>query len=191
MVSLDREWNENFAWVSTGEDEGYWNDDGWWIYYKNNYSASIRMNNYDLEFRPDEKVPTAKKVGDKWSIKSGYGWNLDTKIRVTTTDTNAVAKEGNTVTYLPEYNYKGYLRLSDRMGNLEFKLKKNRYSTYNQRVHFTPLWYPDDEYSIYTRMIDVWTPGGHLYINKEADMKIKGSVLDDYKAVPSKVDRYN
>lgn len=182
-------WQENWIWISTGEDSGYWYDDGWWVFYQNHYSASISMYANDMVFKPDEKVPTAKKSSNTWTIKSGYGWNLDTKLRLSTNDSNAVAKQGNTITYLPEYKYKGYLRLSERFRNLEFKLKENRYSTFNQRVHFTTLWYPDDKYTIYTRIIDIWTPAGHLYINKDEYMNIKGSVLDDYKAVPSKVKR--
>ena len=126
---------------------------------------------------------------NKWTLKSGYGWNLDTNLRVTTNAWNDVASQGNTITYLPEFKYKGYLRLSDRIRDLEFKLKENRFSTFNQRVHFTTLWYPDDKYTIYTRIIDVWTPAGHLYVNLNDYMNIQGSVLDDYKPVPSKVDR--
>ena len=128
-------WQENWIWISTGEDSGYWYDDGWWVFYQNHYSASISMYANDMVFKPDEKVPTAKKSSNTWTIKSGYGWNLGTKLRLSTNDSNAVAKQGNTITYLPEYKYKGYLRLSERFRNLEFKLKENRYSTFNQRVH--------------------------------------------------------
>lgn len=183
-------WQENWIWISTGEDSGYWYDDGWWVFYQNHYSASISMNNHDMTFKPDEKVPTATRYYNEWTMKSGYGWNLDTRIRLNTNGSNAVAKQGNNITYLPEYKYKGYLRLSERVRDLEFTLKKNRFSTFEQRVHFTPLWYPNDKYTMYTRVIDVWTPAGHLYINKNEYMNIKGSVLDDYKAVPSKVDRW-
>ena len=71
--------------------------------------------------------------------------------------------------------------------NAEFKLKNNKYSHYNQRVHFTPLWFPDDEkYTAYSEVIDLWTPAGMLSIGLDDYINIKGNVFDDWRVVPGK-----
>lgn len=65
-----------------------------------------------------------------------------------------------------------------------FKLKSNKYSTYNQRVHFTPIWYPDGTYNVYSQVIDTWTPDGMLSINLNDYVNIKGSLYDDWHIAP-------
>lgn len=44
----------------------------------------------------------------------------------------------------------------------------------------------DDDVEIFVR--NSTDPAGQLYVNLDDYMNIKGSVLDDYKVVPSKVD---
>ena len=41
--------------------------------------------------------------------------------------------------------------------DMTHEFKENRYSTYNRRTHFTPIWYPDGSYMPYTWLIDCWT----------------------------------
>lgn len=62
----------------------------------------------------------------------------------------------------------------------EFEFKRNEYSTYNRRVHFTPLWFPDGEFTAYTLLEDAWTPAGMLSAKLTDDVTIKGSVYDDW-----------
>ena len=58
-------WHPYWVWHSTGKNTGYWVDDGWYDYFRDNYSASMTAT---TRIEPDEKVPTAS--GDL--MKSGY-----------------------------------------------------------------------------------------------------------------------
>lgn len=57
-------WHPYWVWHSTGKNTGYWVDDGWYDYFRDNYSASMTAT---TRIEPDEKVPTAS--GDL--MKSG------------------------------------------------------------------------------------------------------------------------
>lgn len=91
----------------------------------------------------------------------------------------------NAVTYFPEFGYKTYWRLleSGSGGSVEFK--ENKYSTYNNRTHFTPIWYPDGTYTAYTWALDCWTPAGMLSLNLTDDVSIDGNVYDDWHIGPT------
>lgn len=56
-------------------------------------------------------------------------------------------------------------------------------SSSNFNVHYIPVWYPNDtEYSVQVKISDAWTPAGMLsYIGDTNNVKINGSVFDDYK----------
>lgn len=58
-------WHPYWVWHSTGDDDGYWVDEGWYDFFRDNYSASMTAT---TRIEPDEKVPTAS--GDL--MKSGY-----------------------------------------------------------------------------------------------------------------------
>ena len=185
-------WHEDWRWIEDDEGEGYWEDYGEWVdegdweYEWNSYSASLSAQ---YEIKPDEKVPTAKQFYNRWEMKSGYGLNIEVDARVSTDAPNsAVATQGNVINYFPEFHYSTYWRLSDRIRNGKFELKENKYSTFNQRVHFTPLWYPDGKYTTYSELIDIWTPAGMLSIGLDDYIEIKGNVWDDWRVVPGRVD---
>ena len=64
-----------------------------------------------------------------------------------------------------------------------FAFKPNGYSTYGRNVHFTPVWYPDGgAYTVYTYIIDAWTPSGMLSVNASDSVHIQGSVFDDWNS---------
>jgi len=170
---------KEYEWVDNGE----WVDEGDWEYFWNSYSATLSAS---YSIKPDEKVSTAKQFYSDWEMKSGYGINIESDINVSTDAPNsAIAKQGNMINLFPEFNYDKYCRLSERMGGGRFELKKNKYSTYNQRVHFTPLWFPDDEkYTTYSEIVDVWTPAGQLTLGLDDFINIKGNVFDDWRVVP-------
>ncbi|MDO4563327.1 MAG: hypothetical protein Q4C12_05785, partial [Clostridia bacterium] len=89
----------------------------------------------------------------------------------------------------PEFSYETYFRVLDRTalsGKSTFVFKENRYSTYNSRAHFTPIWYPDGTYETCTRVYDAWTPAGMLSVNKSASLRISGNLFDDWHIAPKK-----
>ncbi len=87
------------------------------------------------------------------------------------------------VAYFPEFHYATYWRLLKRLNtglSSSFEFQKNKYSTYGQSVHFSPVWFPDGRYTTYVECIDAWTPAGMLRINLTDDLTIRGSLYDDW-----------
>ncbi len=173
-------WNSNWHWVGSFEDGywvdyGYWVDEGEWEFYTNSYSVSMNAN---MRITCDEKNPTA--VGR--TMKSGYG--INEKVTASISGNGEHTELQNAVAYFPEFYYQTYWRLLEKTGGaLEFR--KNKYSTYNNRTHFTPIWMPDGSYKVYTWAIDCWTPAGMLSANLTDSLTIKGNVFDDWHIAPS------
>ncbi|MBO6229409.1 MAG: hypothetical protein J6O50_02500 [Ruminiclostridium sp.] len=173
-------WISNWVWyphIADGkivgghwEDHGHWEDKGDWSFDQNMYSASLNAN---MTITPDEKNPT--KTGR--TMKSGYG--INERVTATVSGSGEHTDIQNAVTYFPEFKYKKYWRLLEKVsGGYEFK--KNEYSTYENKTHFTPVWYPDGSYTPYTWVIDCWTPAGMLSVNLTDSVTIKGNVYDDW-----------
>lgn len=138
------------------------------------------------------------------SFKSGYGYclNLNSSV-VSNAGVSAetwLSGAQNASTVFPEFNYKTgdtlnstfgqYNRLSDctatnsnnNQSNSLLEFRTNPFSATNKRVHFTPLWYPDNkEYKVYSEVFDAWTPGGMLGIDTTDAMNINGTVYDDWQ----------
>jgi len=62
----------------------------------------------------------------------------------------------------------------------QLEFRQNSYSTFNQRAHFVPVWFPDGTYTVYTWLMDAWTPAGMLSMNLSDHVTIKGSMFDDW-----------
>lgn len=175
-------WQPKWVWQSrwrwTGKrwvDRGRWVDKGEWKFRSNSYSVSMSAN---MQITCDEKNPT--NVGR--TMKSGYGINETVTASISGNGQHTELQ--NAVAYFPEFYYKTYWRLLEYTnGALEFR--KNKYSTYNNRTHFTPLWHPDGNYKVYTWAIDCWTPAGMLSANLTDSLTIKGNVFDDWHIAPS------
>lgn len=170
-------WVPNWEWCDHGDDDGHWVDRGWWEFDTNDYSASLSGT---IAVDPDDIVPTAS--GDR--MKSGYGIKETVNTRMSVNaPASHYAPAQTAVSYFPEFKYKDYWRLLTCSGglNASFRFQPNEYSTYNRQVHFTPLWYPDQtSYSVYTYVIDAWTPVGMLSLNLNDSVQIDGSLYDDW-----------
>lgn len=180
-------WESDWDWVSDGDDSGHWEDNGewvdrgdWkyrWIAYYANFSANMNV-------KPDSKAPTAYSK----TMKSGYGINLNVSTNLNSNaPASAITGAQNVISYYPEFNYQTYDRVLDMINSgyySSFQLRKNKYSTYNNRAHFTPIWYPDGTYSVYAEVIDVWTPDGMLSTDVNDYVNIKGSLYDDWHIGP-------
>lgn len=145
------------------------------------WSASMTAT---TRIEPDEKVPTAS--GDL--MKSGYGVTNTVTATVSTSAPLSHYTYGQTaVSYFPEFGYGTYWRLLERLTSgttARFQFAKNIYSTYNQRVHFSPVWFPDGSYTVNTHVMDIWTPAGMLAMNLTDDVTISGSLYDDWHIAP-------
>jgi hypothetical protein len=170
-------WCSNWVWDSAA---GIWQDHGWWQFNYTSYSATLSAS---MNVTPDSKDPTASgKV-----MKSGYGINESVSAGISTNDSSAVTGAQTAITYFPEFQYKTYWRiLGETTGGLGavFEFPKNRYSTYNDRTHFTPVWMPDGSYTPYTYLQDCWTPVGMLSSNLTDSVTISGNVWDDWHIAP-------
>jgi len=183
-------WDENWKWVgdeTTGhwEDHGKWFDDGYWEYTFTSYHATLSAI---MALSPDDKVPTASGK----QMRSGYGVKTNVSGTMKSSASTAQYTGAQTaVTYFPEFKYQSYWRLLDLTQSgtaFSFAFKNNMYSTYNRRVHFTPLWYPDGKYTAYTYLEDAWTPAGMLSMNLDDYVTFYGSVFDDWHVGPMLVD---
>ena len=160
-------------WVDNGE----WVDNGWYDFTSTAYSASLDGN---MEIHPDDIVPTA--VGD--TMKSGYGIKEAAFANFSSNAPGShYAPVQTAVSYFPEFSYETYWCLLEKNGgnSASFTFKPNEYSTYGRKVHFTPVWYPDNTaYTVYTYIIDAWTPSGMLSLNVNDSIQIEGSLYDDW-----------
>lgn len=182
-------WISNWHWISTGPDtgywvdNGYWEDQGWWEYTWTGYSASLSATQSVF---PDAKSP--RTTSD--TIKSGYGIEMDTSTSLSSNAPSShITGAQNAVSYFPEFNYQTYWRLHDlKTGGLsaDFWLKPNEYSTYQSRVHFTPIWYPDGSYTPITHVLDAWTPDGMLTLQLQSSITISDNLFSDWHIAPQK-----
>lgn len=167
-------------WHSTGEDSGYWCDHGWWEFDLEQYAARLSS---DMSIKNDSKNPTASGS----AFKSGYGINQTVTGNVSSNQSSAITYAQNAVSYFPEFRYETYWRLLERISggsNARFEFKKNNYSTYKNRTHFTPIWMPDGAYIVNTWLIDAWTPDGMLSMNLTDTLTIKGNLWQDWHIAP-------
>ena len=171
-------WHANWVWVGDSES-GSWEDMGWWEFDSNRYSARLTSS---IHVTPDSKSPTASGQ----TMKSGYGLNEVVTSGVSSNQSAAVTQAQNAVSYFPEFHYDTYWRLLERMGSGQFELQKNKYSTYNSRVHFTPIWYKDGGYTVNTWLLDCWTPAGMLSANLTDSLTIRDNLWADWHIAPLK-----
>ena len=153
---------------------------GSWEYKEVEHKAGL---NTVLNVQPDERVKTA--VGKE--MKSGYGFNatVTAKHGSGSTTPDAVVAPQTVVSYFPEFQYQTYWRIMERLQTSErqsiFQFAKNPYSQAENRVHFTPLWYPDNtKYTLWTTVRDMWTPVGELKQACTDELHIDGNVYDDW-----------
>lgn len=183
-------WVPNWVWISHScddeecDEEGYWEDQGWWEFEWLSYSARLVST---LKLTPDEKVPTAISRYNSFEIKSGYGYNIEVTASVSSSRDYDVTPIQNVVTLFPEFGYKTYDRLLEpkQTGYYSvWEFFQNKYSMTKQRVHFTPIWYPDGGYQTYMICFDAWTPDGMLAAQDTFDFEIDGDVYKDWFISP-------
>ncbi len=146
----------------------------------------------DMTISPSEHCYTAtySNSSGKYTMKSGYGIQIDVSTHLDGDTAYCTGSQTANVLF-PEFNYNRqstakYNRLLEKDGT-SFVFKKNKYSTYNDRVHFTPIWYPDNKsYTVYAEVFDVWCPAGQLSVRITDQMIIKGNVYDDWHIAPTK-----
>ena len=153
---------------------------------KVNYGLSI--SKVTALITPDSNAPSAKKVNGKWVLKSGYGFavsyssSLQNASGCELPNTGAYTGTQVVLAHFPEFGYGSntglYRNLEKVSGKWQFK--ENPYAENSARIHFTPIWYPDGDYTVNIIASDCWTPAGMLMASGNVTFKIEGSVYDDW-----------
>lgn len=171
-----------YGYDGNGNELGITMDKGHWEFYNTKYSASLNAN---MDLVPGLRTPTWKQNGNEYLMKSGYGVNTKVNTKVNyNCSSNDITSAQNVITTFSEFKYSKYNRILDKTINngLEssFEFKQNKYSTYNDRTHFTPIWYPDKlNYIVDAEVIDVWTPVGMLRADLNDRIYIDGNLHQD------------
>ncbi|MFR8331520.1 MAG: hypothetical protein ACLU9S_03340 [Oscillospiraceae bacterium] len=140
--------------------DGYWVDEGWYDFFRDNYSASMTATTRDRTGRKGSHRFGRFDEIRLWRNKhrNSNGQHLCPAV--------PLYLRADSRILLPRvWLYGTYWRLLGRLTSgttARFQFAKNIYSTYNQRVHFTPVWFPDGSYTVNTHVMDIWTPAGML-----------------------------
>ena len=83
----------------------------------------------------------------------------------------------------PEFNYSQasiFMRTLQQVDGA-WVFAQNLHADGQERLHFTPLWYPNGYYTVQVMAKEVWTPAGMIYcsINSNA-IRIVDSAYDDW-----------
>ena len=162
----------------------------WYVWsYQNN---SFRRTNYGISIgdakpavTPDASANAVFSSGI-WTMKSGYGFGLQMNNGVAPVsgysmpDYGAYTLPQYAVALFPEFYYltgQGKCRTLELNGNT-WNFRQN--ATYG-KIHFTPLWYPDGNYTAVVNQSDCWTPLGMISRQMKANtVIISGSAYDDW-----------
>jgi len=157
-----------------------------------------------LSIEPEIIKNSTEEANSSEQFKSGYGYTTTFKSNVVSNievdASTALTGAGNARVIFPEFNYRDgstintvygqFDRLTDCTNRSEInnlagsvlELKENPFSSSNKRVHFTPIWYPDNlNYTAYTDVFDAWTPGGMLSMPVLDSFTVDGNVYDDWQ----------
>ncbi len=160
---------------------------GHWIFSKKEYSASLDVK---YQLIPADRVQTEVNLGfDNWEMKSGYGVEANIAVKVSSrggvTSSDLTPVQHIEATF-PEFRFETYNRLLEPENsakyNTSWHFKPSRYSYYNEPIHLTPLWYPDEtDYPVPMTVMDAWTPGGQLFASVSDCIYIDGgAAFDDW-----------
>lgn len=152
------------------------------------YSARLTVK---AELTPDATAVWSKYNNTKklWTTRSGYGLNTAVTVSLTGVDDDMFAGNAKVNAYYPEFNYSistnksNALLLEDENESgytADFTFDNNTDTISGNKMHVTPVWFPDGEYSVKYEVYDIWTPAGMLTANTYAIINIEGSLYDDY-----------
>lgn len=159
-----------------------------WTYSSNKFTKinyGIGIANNSASIMP-ATGSTAKKQGSTWYMKSGYGVSLsvDNGIRsvsgYTSPTSTAYTLPQYATALFPEFYYSTaqgkYKTLLLTSGNWSF-MQNGSYG----KTHFTPLWYPNGNYTVSITQSDMWTPAGMIKRTSNTNtIKITDSAYDDW-----------
>ena len=152
------------------------------------YSAKLTVK---AELTPDATAVWSKYNNTKklWTTRSGYGLNTAVTVSLTGVDNDMFAGNAKVNAYYPEFNYSTATSKSNMLllgsenesgYSASFTFDSNTDTISGNKMHVSPVWFPDGEYSVKYEVYDIWTPAGMLTSNTYAIINIEGSMYDDY-----------
>lgn len=163
-----------------------------WVYengafVRRGYGISIATTSPTAQ--PDEGSPSAKYVNGYWQMRSGYGFYLSYRPTITRTgseimpDSSAYTEVQQVYATFPEFKYLqdiNSFRTLEKV-NGAWMFEKNPYADGKERLHFTPLWYPNGDYTVSVIASEVWTPAGMIQAVRNCNtIRIVDSAYDDW-----------
>ncbi len=154
------------------------------------YSAELTVS---AKLKPDDTAVWKQynSSRDQWTTRSGYGLNTEVEVELSDVDDAMYAGNAKVNAYYSEFNYSmaenrsNMLLLADENADddeytASFTFDSDTDSISGGKMHKTPIWYPDGEYTVKYAVYDLWTPAGMLTGNTCALIRINGSMYDDY-----------
>ena len=159
---------------------------------KKTYGMTLAANQ---QIKPDSNAFSSFQSGGIWHMKSGYGLSLTAAAHAARygstilpgADAYVLPQNGNA--YFPEFGYEladgKYRTLQLTANKLEFEPNPYSITALGQhdgrRIHFTPLWYPDGNYTVKTYLYDCWTPAGMISLKSTLQpIVIKSNIYSDW-----------
>ena len=154
---------------------------------KKNYGVAISSTAPTIT--PDEDSPSAKYTSGQWQMRSGYGIYMNYAPGITSISgytvpaSSAYTSVQRVEAAFPEFKYAktiGSFRSLEKYGGV-WVFVRNTSADLNERLHFTPLWYPNGNYIVSVMATDVWTPAGMISsVRNSNTIKIVDSAYDDW-----------
>jgi hypothetical protein len=122
-------------------------------------------------------------------MRSGYGFYLSYRPTITRTgseimpDSSAYTEVQQVYATFPEFKYLqdiNSFRTLEKV-NGAWMFERNPYADGKERLHFTPLWYPNGDYTVSVIASEVWTPAGMIQAVRNCNtIRIVDSAYDDW-----------
>ena len=147
-----------------------------------------------FDVTPDERIAYADKPRQ---MESGFGVNTNLTTTITTNYDHPEKLVGCQIAwvYAPETGYGQIAQWSGVFDSLEsiggaqgaritrWQQKVNPHSESGSRLHYTPLWFPDGQYTLLCQSFYAWTPAGQMYWYDVGSVDILGDMYDRVTAI--------
>ena len=145
--------------------------------------------NTTFEILPDDRIAISEESD---TMESGYGVQVSCTTTLTTNYDHPEKLIGAQMVWVcyPESGY-GQLpqwqNVNDSLviitgntgdTNITWQLAINPYSIINSHLHYTPLWFPNGDYTAQAQAFYAWSPVGQLYEFGTDSVKISGDMYD-------------
>ena len=159
------------------------------VYVQKSYSALLSTT---FEIKPDPRV-AIKDHPDM--MESGFGVSATAATRLTTNYDHPEKLVGPQMywAYYPETNYwtdSDWSQYADaleyksgafgQVGETSWQYAVSPYSVTDSRLHYTPVWFPDDMYEAVGQSFYGWSPAGQMYQQVSDTVEIEGDMYDRF-----------